>query len=368
MKILNGKYGEMNNVFSKYKNKKVLITGHTGFKGSWLTIWLHELGADITGVALDPFTEKDNFVLSGLSDKINDLRCDILKYDKLLNVFQKIQPEFVFHLAAQPLVRYSYEHPKLTFDTNIGGTVNVLECCRLTDSVSSIVVVTSDKCYENREWIWGYRENDALGGYDPYSASKGGAEIVVNAYLRSFFNPADYKIHGKSLASVRAGNVIGGGDWSVDRIIPDCIRSLENNKKITIRNPNAVRPWQHVLEPLSGYLKLALKIIDDPLTFCGAWNFGPYSSSIVPVKEIADLVISNYGKGEWHIDDNQKHPHEASLLALDISKAVHILGWNPSLNIDQTIELTIDWYKKYSTDSVYSICQKQIEFFISHSK
>lgn len=234
-----------------YRGKRVLVTGHTGFKGSWLSIWLHELGAEVIGVAQDLFTARDNFVLSGIGEKIKaDLRADIRDGERIKAIFQECQPEIVFHLAAQPLVRLSYDIPVDTYETNVMGTIRVLEAIRSTDSVKVGVMITTDKCYENKEQIWGYRENEAMGGYDPYSSSKGAAEIAIASWRRSFFNPSEYARHGKSIASVRAGNVIGGGDWALDRIIPDCIRALESGRTIDIRSPKAVRPWQHVLEPL----------------------------------------------------------------------------------------------------------------------
>ena len=346
-----------------FKNKTVLVTGHTGFKGSWLCIWLKELGADLVGYALEPYTERDNFIVSGLEDRITHITGDVRDFQKLSKVFEEYQPEFVFHLAAQAIVRESYVNPKETYDINIGGTVNVLECCRLTDSVRVIVNVTSDKCYENKEWIWGYRENDPMGGYDPYSSSKGCSELVTAAYRKSFFNPDDFKRHKKSLASVRAGNVIGGGDWQKDRIIPDCIRALESNKPIGIRNPNATRPWQHVLEPLSGYLLLASKMYEEPQKFCGAWNFGPNYDSIIPVGEVAEKVVARWGNGSWIDLSDKNAPHEAKLLSLDISKANSYLKWFPVWGIEKTIEKTVDWYKEYRKKDSYRICINQIEEF-----
>ncbi len=349
-----------NNVF---KNKSVLVTGHTGFKGSWLCVWLKELGANVVGYALEPYTDRDNFVVTGLQDKIAHIISDIRDFHALIKIFEEYQPEFVFHLAAQPIVRESYVNPKETYDINIGGTVNVLECCRLTDSVRVIINVTSDKCYENKEWIRGYRENDPMGGYDPYSSSKGCSELVTAAYRKSFFNPYDFKVHEKSLASARAGNVIGGGDWQKDRIIPDCIRALENNKPIEIRNPNATRPWQHVLEPLNGYLLLASKMYEDPQKFCGAWNFGPNYDSIIPVGEVADKVVARWGNGSWMDLSNEDAPHEAKLLSVDISKAKSYLKWFPVWDIEKAIEKTVDWYKEYKKKDPYRICMNQIEEF-----
>jgi CDP-glucose 4,6-dehydratase len=354
-----------NNVF---KNKTVLVTGHTGFKGSWLCIWLKELGAHVIGYALEPYTERDNFVATGLSDKITHIIGDVREFQELRKVFEKHRPEFVFHLAAQPIVRESYVSPKETYDINIGGTVNMLECCRLTDSVRVIINVTSDKCYENQEWIWGYRESDPMGGYDPYSSSKGCSELVTAAYRKSFFNPNDFKVHRKSLASARAGNVIGGGDWQKDRIIPDCIRALESNKPVEVRNPNAMRPWQHLLEPLSGYLLLASRMYEEPQKFCNAWNFGPNHDSIIPVAEVADKVVTLWGNGSWIDLSNENAPHEAKLLSLDISKAKMYLKWFPIWNTEKAIEKTVDWYKEYKKKYPYRICVDQIEEFHASTK
>ena len=350
-----------------FKNKTVLVTGHTGFKGSWLCIWLKELGADIVGYALEPYTERDNFVVSGLEDRITHITGDVRDFQKLSKVFEEYQPEFVFHLAAQPIVRESYINPKETYDINIGGTVNVLECCRLTDSARVIINVTSDKCYENKEWIWGYRENDPMGGYDPYSSSKGCSELITAAYRNSFFNPNDFEKHGKSLSSVRAGNVIGGGDWQKDRIIPDCIRALENDKPIEIRNPRATRPWQHVLEPLSGYLLLASKVYKEPQKFCGAWNYGSNQDSIITVGEIADMIVAKWGGGSWIDKSDKSEPHEANLLGLDISKARSYLKWSPAWDTAKTIEKTVEWYREYSRVNPYQICKSQIKAYENES-
>lgn len=349
-----------------YKNKTVLVTGHTGFKGSWLCIWLKELGANVIGYALEPYTKRDNFVVTGLKEKITHIVGDIRNYEKLKSVFSKFQPEFVFHLAAQAILRESYINPKETYDINIGGTVNVLECCRLFNSVKVIINVTSDKCYENKEWIWGYRENDRLGGYDSYSSSKGCSELITSAYRSSFFNPNDFARHHNNISSVRAGNIIGGGDWQKDRIIPDCIRALESNKPIHIRNPNAIRPWQHVLEPLSGYLLLAEKMFEDPGNYCEAWNFGPKEESMKNVSEVADIVVENWGKGSWesHLDENA--PHEAHTLRLDIAKAMNRLGWKPVWNIDEAVRATIEWYKSYHEKDMFQFCKQQIESYMKN--
>lgn len=348
-----------------YRGKKVLITGHTGFKGSWLSIWLHELGAEVVGIALDPVSARDNFVLSGIGDKIVDIRGDIRDGELLKNIFREHQPEIVFHLAAQPLVRLSYEIPVETYETNLMGTLHVLEAIRGTESVKVGIMITTDKCYENAEQLWGYREDEPMGGYDPYSSSKGCAEVAISSWRRSFFNPQHYKSHGKSIASVRAGNVIGGGDWAKDRIIPDCMRALEAGTPIEIRSPRSVRPWQHVLEPLSGYMLLAQKMWEFPVEYCEGWNFGPKLESVANVLDIATQVVSCYGKGDLLDCSNPADLHEAKLLMLDISKAYFRLAWKPRLNIYQTVQLTVDWYKRYKNEPVYNICVEQIENYIS---
>lgn len=351
-----------------YRGKKVLVTGHTGFKGSWLSIWLKEMGAEVIGYALDPYTEKDNFILAELKDKIIDIRGDIRDKKHLEEVFSTYKPEIVFHLAAQPLVRLSYDIPVETYEVNVMGTINVMECIRSTKETKIGIMITTDKCYENREQIWGYRENEAMGGYDPYSSSKGAAEIAINSWRRSFFNPKDYEKHGKAIASVRAGNVIGGGDWAKDRIIPDCIKALEENKIIEIRSPKSIRPWEHVLEPLSGYLLLGQKLYENPTQYADGWNFGPNLDSIVTVWEIAEKVIKNYGSGKLNDISNPNELHEAKLLALDIAKARFELGWKPTLDIEETIEMTVEWYREYMNRDVYELCVDQINRFIKKTK
>jgi CDP-glucose 4,6-dehydratase len=348
-----------------YKNKKVLITGHTGFKGSWLAIWLKELGADVVGYALAPPSEPNNFEATGLQDKITHIHGDIRDLDHLMETFQKHQPELVFHLAAQPLVRLSYDEPKLTFDTNVGGTVNVFEAVRKTPSVKVLVNITSDKCYENREWVWGYRENDPMGGHDPYSASKGCAELVFSAYLKSFFSPNSPRI---GAASARAGNVIGGGDWGADRLVPDCIRALSSGKPIGIRSPHAVRPWQHVLEPLGGYLQLGAALWQDPQKYSGAWNFGPDDGSHLTVAEMADRLIKYWGVGSWNDLSDPKALHEANLLKLNCDKAHAGLNWHSVLTIDECLQMTAEWYKIFyagsSDESTYKFCTQQIAEYV----
>ena len=347
--------------------KRVLVTGHTGFKGSWLSIWLHAMGARVIGVALDPATDRDNFVLSGIGEKIDaDIRADIRDRQKMQDIFNEYQPEVVFHLAAQPLVRLSYDIPVETYEANVMGTIHIMEAIRHTDSVRAAVMITTDKCYENREQIWGYRENEPMGGYDPYSSSKGAAEIAISSWRRSFFNPADYGTkHHVSIASVRAGNVVGGGDWAKDRIVPDCIRALEADQTIEIRSPKAIRPWQHVLEPLSGYLLLAAKMLEEPTRYCEGWNFGPRTESVTPVWDVATMITKYYGKGELKDVSDPNALHEANLLMLDISKAHALLGWEPRTNIGQCCQLTADWYKRYRTENVYDLCREQIDTFLS---
>lgn len=349
-----------------FRGKKVLVTGHTGFKGSWLSIWLHELGAEVIGVSLDPFSERDNFVLSGIGAKIKaDIRADIRDGQKMKEIFAEHKPEIVFHLAAQPLVRLSYKKPVETYETNVMGTIHILEAIRATDSVKVGVMITTDKCYENKEQLRGYKEDDPFGGYDPYSSSKGACEVVIQSWRRSFFNPNQFEKHGKSIASARAGNVIGGGDWALDRIIPDCIKALEADRVIDIRSPKSVRPWEHVLEPLSGYMLLAKKMWEQPTVFCEGWNFGPEAESVSTVWEVASELVRNYGKGKLKDSSDPNAVHEAKLLMLDITKAKSKLGWRPRLNMQQTLALVADWYKKYTEENVYNLCVREINEFLA---
>lgn len=323
-----------------YKGKKVIITGHTGFKGSWLAIWLRELGAEVYGYALAPTSEMDNFVTCKLEDRINHFEGDVRDGAKLKAYFNDVQPDFAFHLAAQPLVLLSYQDPVGTFDTNLMGTVNFWEAVRVTPSVKAAVNVTTDKCYDNREWVWGYRENDPMGGKDPYSASKGCSELITSSYLESFF-----KSDGTSnIASARAGNVIGGGDWAADRIVPDYFRAFKLNQKLEIRNPHATRPWQHVLEPLSGYLNLGAELYLQGKSFSGGWNFGPEDTSNYSVKELIDQMIILDSRGGYIIPENAVKLHEAVLLKLDISKASNFLKWKPALNFTETVGFTLRGY------------------------
>ena len=358
----------MTDIFNDfYRDKRVLVTGHTGFKGSWLSIWLHKLGAEVVGIGLDPYFDKDNFVLSDIGKKMKaDIRADIRDGEKMKQIFAEYQPEIVFHLAAQPLVRLSYDIPVETYQINVMGTINVMEAIRACDSVKVAVMITTDKCYDNKESLTGYKEDDPFGGYDPYSSSKGACEIAIQSWRRSFFNPEDYgKKHHVSLASVRAGNVIGGGDWSKDRIIPDCIRALEAGEPIGIRSPKAVRPWEHVLEPLSGYMFLAQKMWGRPTEFCEGWNFGPEQDSVSTVWEVASKLVQSLGRGELKDVSDPNSLHEANLLMLDITKAKTRLGWLPRLNTLQTIDLVADWYKRYKQEDVYTLCVEEIEKFIN---
>jgi CDP-glucose 4,6-dehydratase len=342
-----------------FKDKKVLITGHTGFKGSWLSIWLEMIGAKVIGYSLDPVYNEGIFNTSGIKDLIHDYRGDILDLNFLTKIFRKENPDIVFHLAAQPLVLQSYKNPVETFNINVQGTVNVLEAIRNCPSIRAAVMITTDKCYENHEWWWGYRENEAMGGHDPYSASKGAAELVINSYRKSFFNAA-----GKpAVASARAGNVIGGGDWAENRLIPDIIRSIMENRTIEIRNPQSVRPWQHVIEPLSGYLKLAAGLVTDPEEFTGAWNFGPYLQDVITVKEIVEQIISYNGKGQWKDISLQDKPHEAQFLMLDISKAIQKLKWRPVLKMSDQIKMTVDWYMNFHKQNIIELTRNQIRSY-----
>jgi CDP-glucose 4,6-dehydratase len=344
-----------------FRGKRVLITGDTGFKGSWLSLWLSRLGAQVSGYALPPERIDDHFNLLKLRERIAHQDGDIRDLQRLENCFERTQPEFVFHLAAQALVRRSYREPKETFDTNIGGSVNVLECVRASPSVRSLVYITSDKCYKNREWTWGYRENDELGGRDPYSASKAAAELVFCAYGDSFFQTRE----GLGFASTRAGNVIGGGDWSQDRIVPDCVRALGCGRPIVLRKPNATRPWQHVLEPLSGYLTLAAALYREPKRFSSAWNFGPHSEANHTVHDLAQTIIAEWGSGVIEAQTSAVDPHEAGLLHLNCDKAYHALGWQPRWDFARTVHETVAWYRAMATGrDVLEVSMAQINAYM----
>ena len=332
---------DMNEIFKTFAGRRVFITGHTGFKGSWLAFLLNDIGADVMGFALPPVTVVNHFDLLGLENKIKHIVGDIRDASLLASTLKEFQPEFVFHLAAQALVRPSYADPVATFSTNVIGSVNLLDAVRQCESVRSLVYITSDKCYENVEWIWGYRENDQLGGRDPYSASKAAAEIVFSSYSRSFFEQRP----SLGAATTRAGNVIGGGDWAVDRIIPDCIRAIEAGDPIRLRNPGATRPWQHVLEPLAGYLLLAARLYEEPKRWGGSWNFGPSTNEVRTVQNVAEVIIEHLGKGRIEIIESQAQVHEARLLQLNCDKAHQLLGWYPRWHVEQTLEATALWYK-----------------------
>ena len=329
-----------------YKNKKVFVTGHTGFKGSWLVLWLLELGAKVYGYSLSLPSEPNHYDL--LKMDIEAVFGEIRDAKKLKQSLVNFRPDIVFHLAAQPLVRRSYLDPVGTFETNIIGTVNLFEACRATDSVKAIVNITSDKCYENREWLWPYRENDPLGGHDPYSASKGCAELITTSYCRSFFPIAQYqKKHQTLIASARAGNVIGGGDWGENRLVPDIMRAASVQKKAVIRNPHSVRPWQHVLESLAGYLLLGAGLFEGKKEFSGAWNFGPHEESHKNVLSVIKELQDNWNAIDFHISKIQDKLHEAGLLKLDCSKARHELGWRPVWGSSRTFAKTVSWYREF---------------------
>jgi CDP-glucose 4,6-dehydratase len=344
-----------------FRKKKVLITGDTGFKGSWLAYWLYLLGAEVYGYSLPPRHPFDHFPLLKLGEKITHVDGDIRDYSHLSAALKNASPEFIFHLAAQPLVKRSYSEPRLTFDTNCGGSVNILEAVRATPSVRVLVFVTSDKCYRNNEWVWGYRENDELGGKDPYSASKAASELIFSSYWNSFFSNRE----NFGAATVRAGNVIGGGDWSENRIVPDCIRALKTDLPIQLRNPHAIRPWQHVLEPLLGYLLLASCLFEDPKKFAEPYNFGPRDSSFHTVKELAERIILLWGSGTMILDDSAAKPYEAGLLHLNCDKAHHKLGWHPRWNFDVSVEKTVTWYKSVANGlPANNITQTQINDYM----
>ncbi len=326
---------------STFRGQRFLVTGSTGFKGSWLCQWLLQLGAEVTGLALRPHTTPSLFEELGLQAKIDQRYVDIRDFDAVMAVMKESEPAVVLHLAAQPIVIRGHREPKLTLDTNIGGTTNVLEAVRNSLSVRAVVVVTSDKCYRNVEWVWGYRENDPLGGQDPYSASKAGAELIYEAYNESFFRPGGQVF----AASARAGNVIGGGDWSNDRIVPDCIRALQKNEAISIRSPGATRPWQHVLDPLHGYLMLAERLLQQDERAVGSWNFGPELPADVTVLEVAEQLVARWGEGRIETAPSADPVKESNILALDSIKAMHRLGWRPRWRTAEAINETADWYR-----------------------
>lgn len=332
---------------SIYNGKTVFITGHTGFKGSWLSIWLNLLGAKVVGYALKPPTEPSLFKTCNLQKRLISIEGDVRDFEYLKENIVKHKPEIVFHMAAQSLVRLSYQDPLLTYSTNVMGTVNLLEAIRQTKTVKAVIIVTSDKCYENKDGTWSYKESDPMGGHDPYSSSKGCAELVTKAYLNTYFNPDNFKENGVSLASVRAGNVIGGGDWAKDRLIPDCIKACSSKRPIIIRYPNAVRPWQHVLEPLLGYLLLAKSLYEHGCKHAGAWNFGPNDEDSKPVKWLVEKIIEIWKENASWENDSSFNPYEASSLRLDCFKANSELGWSPVWDLNTALQKTVEWFKAY---------------------
>lgn len=332
---------------SFWKDKKVFMTGHTGFKGSWMALWLQEMGADLKGYSLTAPTSPNLFeeanVGTGMVSEVGDIR----DFEQLKESIAQFKPEIVFHMAAQPLVRLSYDNPMETYSTNVMGTVHLLEAVKQVGGIKAVVNITSDKCYENREWVWGYREDEAMGGYDPYSNSKGCAELVASSYRQSFFNKDKYHLHGCALASVRAGNVIGGGDWADDRLIPDILNGFSKEESIEIRSPHAIRPWQHVLEPLSGYLAVAEYLYEQGPDFAEGWNFGPREEDAKPVQWIVEKLVQQWGnKASWFLSEGD-HPHEAHYLKLDCSKAKMRLNWQPVWHIEETLERIVTWQKAW---------------------
>lgn len=349
-----------------WKNRKVFLTGHTGFKGAWLSLWLHDLGAAVTGYALHPPTNPSLFELARVEELVDSVIDDVRDNRMLADAMRSAAPEIVIHMAAQPLVRDSYSNPAETYATNVMGTVNLFEAVRTCSSVKAVVNVTTDKCYENKEWVWGYREHEPMGGYDPYSSSKACSELVTAAYRNSFFSPDQFVRHGIGVATARAGNVIGGGDWAADRLIPDCIRALLKGEKIRIRNPHAIRPWQHVLEPLGGYLLLAQRLFEDGSRFSSAWNFGPGEDDARPVEWIVRNICAAWGNGASYEIDQGEHPHEARYLKLDCSKARGALKWRPRWDLEKSLELIVQWTRAYENrEDVREVCLQQIAEYLN---
>lgn len=355
---------------NSYAGKKVFVTGHTGFKGSWLLQWLHILGAEVKGYSLEPETPNDLYNVIDGSSLCESVIGDVLDKKKLEDAILSFQPDYIFHLAAQPLVRLSYDFPTETFAVNALGTANLLDAVRILEKECVVILITTDKVYKNEEWIYAYRENDQLGGQDPYSASKACAEIIINSYAQSFFSPETYPKHEKALASTRAGNVIGGGDWSKDRIIPDIVRALKENKPVTVRNPDAVRPWQHVLEPLGGYLLLGAHMKNDPLSYTGSWNFGPLIQDNIRVEDLVQTAIQIWGTGKYKKPALLDQPYESNLLKLDINKALSLINWIPKLNSTEAIELTISWYKTflYNKEYIKTLTLNQIQNYMKNER
>ena len=355
----------MNNSF--WKDRKVLITGHTGFKGSWLSLWLQEMGAEVIGFSLPPPTIPNLFEIAHVEEKMLHSLGDIRNPNQLNTFFSTHRPEIVFHLAAQSLVRFSYDNPIETYATNVMGTVHLLDAIRQTEGVRVAVIVTSDKCYENKEWIWGYRENDPMGGFDPYSSSKGCAELVTSAFRNSFFPADKYSQHGVALASVRAGNVIGGGDWAKDRLIPDIVKSFLENRPVSIRNPSSIRPWQHVLEPLSGYLLLAQYLWEKGPEYAEGWNFGPREEDVCSVDFIVKKLTDLWGNEASCIFSNENHLHEANFLKLDSTMARTRLGWRQKWNLNRSLHSIVEWFNSWQNkEDMRKITIEQILKYETH--
>jgi CDP-glucose 4,6-dehydratase len=351
-----------------WSGKNIFLTGHTGFKGGWLAVWLSSMGAKVTGYSLPPNTEPNLYSAAKIKSICERSNFgDIRNLEQLKFALAQSNPEVVIHMAAQPLVRYSYDNPVETYSTNVMGTVHVLEAVRACESVKAVIVVTSDKCYENKGWLWGYRETDSIGGYDPYSNSKGCTELVVSAYCQSFFPEHAFLSHGVGIATGRAGNVIGGGDWSSDRLIPDAIKAFRANKPLMIRNPKAVRPWQHVLEPLSGYLVLAQSLYEHGASFNGGWNFGPRDVDMRSVREVIDLLIKQWGHSAAWLQDGQEQPHEAHLLKLDCTKARQLLGWKSVWSLEESVKSTLNWHHAFwSEEDMLETSLSQIQSYLEH--
>ena len=346
-----------------FQNKTVLITGHTGFKGAWLTAWLKHLGAKVVGIALDPPSEPSHFAMAKISENMVDLRIDIRDFEKLEKVIISTQPDFVFHLAAQALVRHSYENPLETWQTNVLGTLHVLEALRKLNKKCAAVIITSDKCYDNLEWVWGYRETDAMGGPDPYSASKGAAELAIHSHIKSYFLRETSNIR---IASARAGNVIGGGDWAADRIIPDCVKAWSADSIVDLRSPHSTRPWQHVLEPLSGYLTLAIELLNRPELHGEPFNFGPQTQQNKSVLDLVKQMSMHWERVRWRdVSESANGPYESGLLKLNCDKSWHYLKWHAVMDFEDTVRMTAEWYKAfYETSSeLISITNTQIDSY-----
>jgi CDP-glucose 4,6-dehydratase len=358
----------MNNLF--WKNKKVFLTGHTGFKGSWLSLWLTSMGAVVTGYAMEPPTRPSLYEVTNINSLVHSVTGDIRDKELLSKAMKAANPDIVIHMAAQPLVRESYDNPVETYSVNVMGTVHLLEAVRYCNNVRAVINVATDKCYENKEWLWGYRETEPLGGYDPYSSSKACSELVTAAYQQSFFNPNNYDQHGTAIASARAGNVIGGGDWAKDRLIPDCMNSLIAGEEIVIRNPHAIRPWQHVLEPLSGYLSLAEKLFESGVKYGEAWNFGPDDRDVKSVLWLVESLCDKWGReARFRVDKENTHPHEANFLKLDCSKANARLNWHPKWDLNNALSRIIDWFESYLDHRrMDQFCWEQIKDYTNGGK